>query len=233
MKNIVQEIVDWSEVWALLIPIFILLVRKPKGRWVRPLKYYLLLALVINLTGNILWKRRVLGIEEWMQEHVASLFNADGSLNNTIFYNLHSIFRFMLFAWFFHYMGKTFRRLNTIMPAFALLLALVLFTLYKDIRDFNSLLLASEAAVLLFYCLLYYFLILRDEESNIRRLPPFWAVTGLSIYVVINFPIFLFYTVLAEQSEKFAINIWDVHNLSYILFSLFIAKSFYAASIKY
>ncbi len=229
MKNILQEILDWSEVWAPLITLFILVYRKPREVWIRPLKYYLCLAFVINLLGNVIWKRMHLGIDDWMQGNLASLYNADGSFSNTILYNIHCILRFLLFTWFFYYMGKIFRKINLVVPPLFLIMSAITFIFYKDIRDFSSLLLATEAAILLLYCLIYYLVMLRDEESNIKNLPSFWTVTGLSIYVVINFPIFLFYTVLAKQAENFAIDIWDVHNISYIIFCIFLAKSFYAA----
>jgi len=229
MKDILQQILDWAEVWALLIPITVFIIRKPKEKWIRPLKYYLLTALVINFTGDVIWKRMRLGIGDWMQKNLSTLYDANGDFSNVILYNIHSILRFVFFAWLFHYLGKMFRKVNLMIPALFLIMCAITFIFYKDIRDFSSLLLGTEAALLLIYCLLYYLNILRDEESNIKRLPTFWAVTGLSIYVVINFPIFLFYTVLAKQSENFAINIWDVHNISYIILCLLISKSLYAA----
>lgn len=229
MKDILQQILDWSEVWALLIPIIIFIHGKRREKWILPLKYYLLAALVINLAANIIWKRLRLNIDGWMQENIYFFYNEDGSLNNTVLYNIHSILRFIFFAWFFYYLGKIFRTVNRVIPPLFFLMSAITFVFYKDIRDFSSLLLGTEAALLLIYCLLYYFNILRDEDSNIKRLPSFWAVTGLSIYVVINFPIFLFYTVLSRQSENFAVDIWDVHNISFILLCIFISKSVYAA----
>ena len=88
---------------------------------------------------------------------------------------------------------------------------------------------ATDSALLLIYCLVWYFLFLRDEDSSIRAHPQFWAVLGISVYVVVNFPIFLFYTVVSERAETFAINIWDLHNISYIIFCIFLAVAFYAA----
>lgn len=233
MNHFLQELLDWSEVWALLIPIIALLKLKPHVNWLKPVRVYLFLAFLINLIANILWKRIRLDIEGWMQSNLSFFYNTDGSLNNTILYNFHSISRFILFAWFFSYLGSQFKKLNSIIPLLFLFTVGFVFIFYKDIREFSSFLLATEAALLLVYCLVYYFLILRDETSNIKQLPPFWVVTGLSIYVVINFPIFLFYTLLATQSEKFAVNIWDIHNISYVIFCLLITKSFYAAKQQY
>ncbi len=229
MKDILQEILDWSEAWAPLIPLLVFWIKKPREAWIRPLVIYLVIAFLLNLIATIIWKRMHMGLEGWMQQNLGVFYNADGSLNNTIFYNLHSISRFLLFAWFFHYMGKQFRKINKVLPPLVILLGLIYFIFYDDIRDFSSVLFSTEAALLLFYGLFYYLILLRDEQSHIKRQPSFWIVTGLSIYVVINFPIFLFYSVLEEQADKFAVDIWDLHNISYIVFCLLIAKSFYAA----
>lgn len=228
MNKYLQIIIDWAEVWALLIPLLVYYVYKPKAAWTKPLKLYLLIALLINFTGNLIWYRLRLGIGDWMYSNFSYFYNNKDEFDNTLLYNLHSLIRFLFFAWFFNYLSKTFKKLNTVIPAMLLLMVFITFTFYKDIRQFSSLLLGTEAALLLVYCLVYYLLLLKDEESSIKKSPQFWTVTGLSIYVVINFPIFLFYNVLSKQAENFAINIWDIHNISYLVLCLFIAKSFYA-----
>ena len=228
MKDVLQEILDWSEAWARLLPLGFLLIRKPRQAWVRPLKWYLVLAFLVNLAATVIWKRKVLGIDEWMQANLAFLYEDNGTiLRNTLLYNLHSIFKFILFAWFFHCIGKVFRKMNLVLPVVVLLLITINFIINEDIRHFSSLLLATEAAILLIYCLVYYLVMLREEDSPDKRPPYFWVVTGLSIYVVINFPIFLFYNALENQASTFAVDIWDIHNISYIILCLFIAKSFY------
>lgn len=233
MHPTLQFIIDWSEVWALLIPLAVLLVCKVDQKWAVPIKWYLAFALVINLIGDLIWKQQRLGIYEFLYARFPYFFNADGTFENTVLYNIHSVIRFLLFAWFFHYQGKVFKKLNRFIPPLSILLIVVNFIFREDIRDFNSVLMASEAALLLIYCLVYFFQMLRNEESTIRKTPSFWVVTGMSIYVVINFPIFLFYQSLAKEAENFAIDIWGLHNISFIIFCLFIAKSFYAAGTRH
>ena len=50
-----------------------------------------------------------------------------------------------------------------------------------------------------------------------------WVVAGLSIYVAVNFFIFLFYATLIATALKFSIVIWNVHNIFFIIFCIFIA----------
>ena len=95
-------------------------------------------------------------------------------------------------------------------------------------RMLSSRLLATEAALLLFYCLQYFiFLLLEDRDTPLRKQPGFWIATGLIIYVATSFFIFLFYTYLIKQNFEFAVSIWDVHNIAYILLCISIAIAFY------
>jgi hypothetical protein len=235
MSVIIQEILNWSEAWAPLVALLCAFAWRPRGKWVTPLIIFLVLAFLANLTSDLIWKRRVLGIDDWMYRNFTYFYNfppppgEQDDLSNQILYNIHSILRFIFFAWFFHYLGRVFRIMNLVLvPAFIFGMGVV-FSQYKDIRELSSLLMATDSALLLVYCLVYYFFFLRDENASISSRPHFWAVLGLSIYVVINFPIFLFYTVISEKAETFAINIWDIHNISYIIFCIFLAKAFHAA----
>jgi hypothetical protein len=88
-------------------------------------------------------------------------------------------------------------------------------------------LLSAEAYVLLIYCMLYYLAKLRDEVDDITSGADFWIVTGLSIYVVVNFFVFLFYVPMINQDGKLADNMWNVHNIAYIFLCLFITKAIY------
>ena len=223
-----KEILDWSEVWAPLIPLTILITRKQKTAWRKPLLSYLIITILISITADILWKRRHLGIENWLQNNFSFLFEEDGlTLKNNLLYNLQSICRFLLFSWFFNSMGKIFQKLNRILPAFFILAAIVDFIFLEDIRDFSSRLFSLEAGLLLAYCIIYFFVVMKDEKgTSIFLRPPFWIVSGLSIYVAINFFIFLFYKLLSTNYVVFAFHLWDFHNISFIIFCGFLCIAF-------
>ncbi len=53
------------------------------------------------------------------------------------------------------------------------------------------------------------------------------AVTGLSIYVVASFFVFLFYVPMIKENPELANNMWDVNNVAYIILCIFITKAFY------
>jgi hypothetical protein len=91
-------------------------------------------------------------------------------------------------------------------------------------------LLAAEGYLLLIYCMLYYLSRLKDEIEVLTSGKDFWVVTGLSIYVVINFFVFLFYVPMLKENPQLAINMWSVHNVAYIILCIFISKAFYATA---
>ena len=224
MKHFLQQVLDGSEVWALLIPIFFILRQKQKVTYLKPVQLYVWIALILNIAIVLISKRNQwFGLPEYPQPAWLG--------SNNFIYNIHSVARFLLFSWFFILLNQTFfYKIKKSLPVLFVLCGLVNFIFFENFFyywSFSGRLISIEATLLLFYCLLYYMHMLRDEESSFRKSPSFWVVTGLSIYVVVNIPIFLFYMALLKQFEDFTIGIWDIHNLSYILFCIFIAKAFY------
>jgi len=219
MIRLYHSLMDWSEVWALLIPLSIFLWKRNLNFIMRPVLWYVCIALFLNIVQDIIWKFK----DEF---HFKGIF-----YNNPFVYNTHSIVRFFMFSIFFlRLQPSRFKSLKIILAVLFLAFIIINFSIYQSFTDFSSLLFGVETALLLLYCLLYYLTLLQQEDyDSYGRLPEFWVVTGLSIYVVINFPIFLFYRTLTVQFENFAIDIWDVHNLSYIIFCLFLAKAFYVS----
>lgn len=225
MNRILHTLLDWSEVWALLIPLTVLLWKKKKGEYLRPIRIYVGTTLLLNI-GIVL-------ISEYKTKW--GLQQGDFLWNNNVLYNIGSILRLLLFAWFFNLLGQRFmHRLKIIIPFAFLLFVLVNFIFYENFipfgafESFSSRLLATEAALLLFYCLQYFiFLMIEDKPTKLPFQPGVWVVTGLSIYISVSFFIFLFYSYLSKVTKDFAVNIWDVHNIVFIILCLFIAKQFY------
>jgi len=218
MGKELQLILDWSEVWALLIPLFVLIGNTKQPTFLKPVIIYLLLALPINLIGDITADFKKY-FPSWLQ-------------SNTPLYNIHSVVRFTCFCYFFVLLKQPyFLQLKKILPVVSLLFIIINFGFFENFFNVNSLsgnLLSAEAYLLLIYCMLYYLVQLRDETNRMSEGPDFWIVTGLSIYVVINFFVFLFYVPMIKENSGLANNMWSVHNIAYIILSIFIAKSFHA-----
>ncbi len=209
---------DWSEAWAPLIPLFVLMKNRHQPGFLRPVIVYILLAFPINLFGDIIgdFKQHFLNVY-WLQK-------------NVYLYNIHSIIRFVCFTYFFINLKQEYYKLvKKIIPF--IYLAFLIFDLSAPENFFGTKSIASnlfteEAFLLLVYCLLYYLSKLKNEKDAMMSSADFYIATGLSIFVVTNFFVFLFYDAMLKENWQVADNMWSVHNVAYILFCLFIAKAF-------
>lgn len=213
-------ILDLSEVWALLIPLVVLAFNRKQPSVLKPVIVYLFLALVLNIISD--------GI---------MLYNAGKELNemlsNNPYYNLHSIIRFACFCIFFLKLEQSyFTNVKRLIPALWLFFFIINFTFIENTGLFNFMhlsgnLLSAEAYFLLVYCMMYYLSQLRDDVVTLRSEKVFWVITGLAIYVVINFFVFLFYIPMLDENIDLATSMWDIHNIAYIILCILIAKAFY------
>lgn len=220
MTSIFPEMLDWSEVWALLIPLSILLVRPNQPRFLKPVIIYLVLALIIDSLIDVGWKFKEV-VPDWMHP-------------NNWLYNLHSIIRFICFSWFFYLLGKPFAgKWHRILSILAALFVVINFSFFESFfkrESFSSRLLAVESGFLLFFCLQYYLQKLQDDTTTSKKTADYWVVLGFSIYVVFNFFYFLFYTTLLENGYiDFVERMWTYHNISFIILCIFIARALYVS----
>lgn len=222
--KLLREILNWSEVWAILIPLAFMLIYKNKISYLKPVRVFVWVALLLNTFIDVISNLKIkLGIEE-----------NDFLWNNNFLYNVQSVVRFALFAWFFILLKQRFmHRVKLIIPVLFIVFLVVNFAFFEkfipqgNYETFSSRLLTTESALLLFYCLQYFIFIIIDERtSSLSKKPGFWVVVGLTVYVSVNFFIYLFYTYLLKFTWDFAIGIWDVHNIVFIVFCLFLAKQF-------
>ena len=221
MLGLLQHALDWSEIWALLIPLVVLFFRRGQPNFFRPVISYLWLALLINAVGIILWQYNIGKSLEEM-------------ISNNPLYNLHSVIRFCCFCYFFLLLKQRhFVFLKKVLPLIFVCFLCVNFFFFESffLRDhLSGNLLSAEAFLLLVYCMLYYISQLREEVERFRSGKAFWVVTGLAIYVVINFFVFLFYVPLITENPDIAERMWNIHNIAYILFCIFMSKAIYVSN---
>lgn len=220
--EVLKEIRDWSEVWGLLLPLCVYLKYRNQPRPVQPIVLYLWLALLINLMIDVIWKfQKPLGFPEWLQ-------------TNNHLYNTHSIVRFFLFSIFFLRLKQQNRPwIQRGLMVFFSIFIVVNFAFFEDYFNFSQLssrLLTVEASVILLLCVQFYFLRLKEEHYDLNY--PYWFVTGMSVYYAVNFFIFLFHTTVSEQLQDFAISIWKIHNITFVIMCIFIAKGLYESRVK-
>lgn len=209
-------IFDWIEVWALLIPIFVLLTKKNVAFELKPVLCYLFIAFALNTTANLIYNQRKLGLDlPWHK--------------NVILYDIHSVVRLLLFSWFFIRLNQPLLiTIKKYLPVLFLVFVIADIYIFND--SFNDLinihLHTLESGILLFYCLQYYlYLFLLEEKWSFKKMPSFWIVTGLSIFIIVSFPIYLFYKQLMNQNRDFVINVWIIQKIAFFIFCFFIAKA--------
>lgn len=216
MPDFLHKALDWSEVWALLIPFTVLYFRRNQPKTLQPVIVYLWFAMFINLICDIIMDFYP-HFPDWLH-------------TNNPFYNIQSVGRFFCFSFFFIKLQPIyFFVLKKLLAWLAMVFLLINFVFFENFFyefHLSGNLLSTEAYLLLVYCMLYYLAALRDDSNFISEGKDFWIVTGLSIYLVINFFIFLFYVPMLENKQQVN-DIWNIHNIAYIIFCIFIAKAFY------
>jgi hypothetical protein len=222
MSKILESIFNWSEVWALLIPLFFVIFGHKQPALLKPVIIYLWLALILNIFGDVIGDfDETLHFPQWLQ-------------SNNPLYNIHSVVRFACFSYFFISLPQPqFKTFKKIIVLVFVLFFIIDFTFFEHFFYFDHLsgnLLSAEAYTLLIYGMLYYLAVLNDESDTAFKGPVFWITTGLCIYVVVNFFVFLFYVPMITQDIKFALGIWNVHNAAYLLLCLFITRALYATN---
>lgn len=218
MANLFYNLLDLAEVWALVLPlIFIFPLRELSG-WQKPIALYIILALVLNcittLISNSNYFHLILPVK-----------------SNVIIYNIHSVVRFACFSYFFILLKQNrYTFLKKLIPVLYVIMFLINFIFFDNFFNEENLsgnLLTMESYLLLIYCMLFFLAGLKEDEAIMDKGPELWVILGLSIYVVINFFLFLFYVPMIRENEHLADNIWTVHNAAYIILCLCIARAFY------
>ncbi len=200
--------------------IFIFPLRKLSG-WQKPVAVYVILALVLNSIATLISS----------SDDFHSLIHVK---SNVIFYNIHSIVRFVCFSYFFILLKqKRYTFLKKLLPVLYVIMFLINFLFFDNFFYSGSIsgnLLTIESYLLLVYCMLFFLAGLKEDEAIMNKGPELWIIVGLSIYVVINFFLFLFYAPMMKENSHLADNMWTVHNVAYIILCICIAMAFYRSN---
>lgn len=222
MKSL-EAFLDWSEVWALLIPLAILIFFRPKGMQVRWLTAYVIAGLVLNTLAIFMLEFYYL-VPDWAKVR--------GMANNNIFYNLHSFTRALLLSQFILSIRVIrFQHFLRALLVFYILLVIVNFTFVESPFFLSTHLFTAESVLLLIMCLSYFFSAIQDESNtNWLRHPAFLVCAGTSLYEVITFFIFLFFYPLSLKDADFFTVTMRVYIAAFILFCLFLSWALYRYS---
>ncbi|MEO7445173.1 MAG: hypothetical protein ABIT96_10060 [Ferruginibacter sp.] len=204
----------------MLIPLYAMLNRKNQPGFMQPVSIYIAIALALNIIINF-----VISFNRFLPEVLTS--------NNPL-YNVQSLVRLTCFGIFFLQLPgtayHTFRKWSLLAAGIIIIGYFIFVENFFNYDYLSSNLLTAESYLLLIFCIQYYLAELRNDAGNIFDGPAFWVVTGLAIYVVVNFFVFLFYQPMLEVNSKLSENMWNVHNIAFIIFCIFIAKAYYGTA---
>lgn len=224
--NYFKEFYDWSEAWALLIPLIAFIIKKPKQRYLKPIIVYVCITLCLNISADILWKAKHFYSDSFKQIMPAFFWS------NNFLYNIASIARLVCFLWFFQRLEfQPFKIRNYQTAGFALLLVIINF-FFEPFNEFSSFAFSLESIILLTYSIAYFLFLIKSDELRTGFDAPLFILTGIAIYEAANFFIFLFHKALLIENSQFAVAIWKLSNVYFIIFCLYLAKAFYGSTRK-
>lgn len=215
MEMIIKSIRDWSEVWALFIPLAIILTYRQELVGMKTIILYVIVALILNLTATIMFV---------FHRDMPSMLK-----NNNILYNLHSFARVAFFSMYIILLRHhRYALAYKFILACYLLFVILNFWWVDSPFYFSSRLFTAESIVLLIMCLSFFIRsMLDDSEINWLKHPSFLVCTGIALYEAINFFIFLFFYPLLEKDREFGKMTMTIHHIVFTLLCVMLALALY------
>ena len=211
--GLLSKVIDWSEVWALLIPLSIILFYRPKEPNINPVIWYVCIALLLNSISTTLYV---------FYRQMPPFLK-----NNNILYNLHSMARVIFFSWYINKITPArFSFINKSIISGYIIFTIVNFLFFESLLFFSSRLFAAESIVLLFLCISFFLRSLQDESgTNWIKYPSFLVCTAVALYEAITFFIFLFILPMADKDPGFGLLILDIYKITFVVFCILLAWS--------
>ncbi len=220
MPDLLDTIISSSEVLALLIPLTVIILHKPKGEGINILKCYVVIAFIINLVATILYLFYK-SMPPWLQ-------------NNNILYNIHSISRVLFFSWYI----LAVREYRFLRYYKLLLIAYAAFCVYNfSVLEspfyLSTNIFSAESIVLLILSLSYFLRSIHEEEqTNWIKHPSFLVASGICFYEAITFFIFLFFYPLYHQDLAFSLATMRIYAITFVILCILVALAFYKSRKK-
>lgn len=208
------KILNWSEVWATFVPLSIYIIKRPRGKYLNFIAFYLFISLLTNSVIDVSW-----------------IFNLCVPIllkNNNFLYNINSVIRVIIFIYFFRSIIYFFeKKFFDLLLTVYLLFFLTYFFINKNFSYLSSFLHTTESSIILILCITYFISLIKSDEVFFYFNPYLIIASGLAIYESVNFFIFLFYQYLAKSPTMFAHNIWYIFDVAFIILCLSIARAFF------
>jgi len=215
---------DWSEVWALLIPLLVILIFRPKGKLTSWLIAYVIIAALMNTIS-------VFMVEDYSV--LPSFLILDEG--NNIYYNIHSFVMVICFSsYIISVRTYIYPKILKAVVIGYILFVIINFTFFESPFILSTLHFTVGSIVLLIMCLFYFFRSIVEDDSAVNwlRHPSFIICSGLCLYEVITFVIFLFIYPLFNnpKTASFAQIMMQVYQYIFVVFCILLAIGVYQHS---
>jgi hypothetical protein len=220
MNTFLFNVLQWAEVWAIFIPLPIILRYKIKSKEMRPVILYVLVAIFLNTASQILtelYKAKLLvSMPRFLQD-------------NLTIYNLNTFIRVILLGWFI--INTRLLKPNRIFKY--ILLIYIVLVVYNFISrqkpyDLSAILYVTESVLLLAFCVSFFLYSIKDESDIIwMEQTEFIICSGISLYEALNFFSFLFYDAIKEKNEAFGYMTMKIFSITYVILCILIAVALY------
>ena len=218
--EVIKTIRNWSEVWALLIPLTIIIRSRSRIPDMYPVVLYVWFALILNSISTTMFVYHK-SMPSFLQ-------------NNNILYNLHSFLRVTFLGFYIYHIRE--HRYTFIYRALIFIYIIFVvcnFIFFESILFFSTRIFSAESIVLLTLCLSFFVRSMQDDSDiNWLKHPAFLICAGISFYEAVNFFIFLLYYPLSDKDVSFIRALWTVHNITFVILCLMIALALYSSYKK-
>jgi hypothetical protein len=204
------------EIAAIIIPLIVILIYKPKGSESRPLVLYVLIAFFLNFMMTAIAKNQ--GYFSFLPS------------NNHIYYNLHSLTKVVFFGWYlFSFRDlKSSNLIKIAAIAFSLFFA-INFLFFEPITLFSTRTASMEGICLLVFCSSFFISTITDNSDTIwMNKPVFILCASINFYAALNFFVFLFFDYInVEKSlgDEYFTALLIAFSFSYFLLCIVLAVS--------
>jgi hypothetical protein len=207
---------EWSEGWAMLIPLLAIFIFRPKGRHVWLLITYVIIAFAVNFFAQLVLQ-------------CYYLFPDNFSNSNNIYYNIHVVVRVLILGWYIISVRpyKYHVLLNALLILF-IAFTLINFTFFESPLLLSIRLFAAGNITLIICCVSYFLRsILEDSTVNWLKHPSFIVCTAVCLYEAVTFFIFLFIYPLSYTDPEFGLVTLRIYQVILVLFGILLAIALY------
>lgn len=219
MYSVYHFLLNWSEVWPIVIALAIFLLYKQKEN-----------------TSYIIWLLALSSILHFLATYI-SLYTyrvPEPFNNNNILYNLLAFIKPVLAGAYLLQLKQLqqYKYLKVVYWVF-ILFTIFNFLFLESIFTLSSSMVLAESTVLLIFTLTFFLDAMIDDEIPLPlKHPAYFICTAIGLLESINFFIYLFIFHLYNSNMEIAVLIMNISSYAFITYGLIIAMGFFVNRVK-